>query len=193
MFLVLLSAYAQTIAPVHAQTEPLYVQASRAHVRAQPVIAPDNILDTLERGTEVAVLGQAEDWYEVQLPDARSGWMHQSVLGAAPPAPELSTAAPGVTRLPLLRVGIVLDGPSPQHDPLLKLFENEIREVLKDERNVQFPRNMVLEADWTSGGVETAIDRLLADPGVDVVLALSRGQSSPAPPQARVCAVCPRP
>ena len=103
--LVLLSAFAQPMAPVHAETEALYVQAGRAHVRTQPAIAPDNILDTLERGTEVTVLGQAEDWYEVQLPDARNSWMHQSVLGAAPPAPGVSTTAPGITRLPLLRVG----------------------------------------------------------------------------------------
>jgi hypothetical protein len=30
----------------------------------------------LERGTDVAVLGQAGDWYEVQVPDGRNGWRY---------------------------------------------------------------------------------------------------------------------
>jgi hypothetical protein len=123
----------------------LYVQSSRANVRTRPAIELGNILDTLERGTEVTVLGQAEDWYEVRLSDARNGWMHQSVLGAVSPSTEVPTAAPGITRLPLLRVGVVLDGPSPQRDQLLALFEGEIREVLKDDRAVQFPRDRVVQ------------------------------------------------
>jgi hypothetical protein len=135
-FLVFLSTFALPIAPGHTETDVLYVQSSRANVRTRPAIEPGNILDMLERGTEVTVLGQAGDWYEVQLPDARRGWMHQSVLRAAPLSAEVPTAAPGVTRLPLLRVGIVLDGPSPQRDQLLTLFEGEIREILKDDRTV---------------------------------------------------------
>lgn len=171
-FLVFLSAFALPVAPGYAQTDVLYVQLSRANVRTRPAIELGSILDTLERGTAVTVLGQTEDWYEVRLSDARSGWMHQSVLGAAPPAAEVPTVAPGVTRLPLLRVGVVLDGPSPQRDQRLALFEGEIREVLKDDRTAQFSRDRVLSADWTTGGVKAAMDRLLADPGVDVVLAL---------------------
>jgi outer membrane protein len=172
IILVFLSAFALPIAPGHAETEPFYVQASRAHVRATPVIEPGNILDTLERGTDVAVLGQTGEWYEVQLPDGRTGWMHQSVLGVAPPPAEVLTAAEGATRLPLVRVGIVLDGPSPQHAELLALFENEIRQVLKGDRTVQFPKDAALEADWTASGVKKAMEQLLGDPGVDVVLAL---------------------
>ena len=65
LFLVFLSAFALPIAPGHAETDVRYVQSSRANVRTRPAIEPNNILDTLERGTEVTVLRQAEDWYEV--------------------------------------------------------------------------------------------------------------------------------
>ena len=77
-----------------------------------------------------------------------------------------------LAQLPLARVGIAWDGPSGQDDALGLIFKTEIELVLKDEFDVRFPADKSLEADWTAEGVKDVIDRLLADPEIDLVLAL---------------------
>ena len=73
---------------------------------------------------------------------------------------------------PVVRIGIALDGPSERSDGLRSVFEREIGIMLAEGFNVQFPPEKRLEADWTAAGVQAVIDRLLADPEVDLLLAL---------------------
>ena len=77
-----------------------------------------------------------------------------------------------LAQLPVVRIGIVLDGPSERSDEVRPVFEREITIMLEQEFDVRFPPEKRLEADWTASGVQEAIERLLADPGVDLLLAL---------------------
>ena len=81
-----------------------------------------------------------------------------------------STLALG--QLPVVRIGIVLDGPSERNEALRQVLEREIQTILEENFRVQFPASQRIEADWTAAGVKEAVDRLFADSEVDVVLAL---------------------
>lgn len=71
-----------------------------------------------------------------------------------------------------VRIGIVVDGPWERNDDLRDLLQREIREVLGKERAVEFPDNAFLVGTWTLAGVHALNSRLLADPGIDMVLGM---------------------
>jgi outer membrane protein TolC len=73
--------------------------------------------------------------------------------------------------LPLVRVGIVLDGPEGEGRAFSKLAEQEILELTRGEFDIRFPVEKMIVADWTLGGVSKAVDQLLNDPEVDILLA----------------------
>ncbi|MCZ6485840.1 MAG: hypothetical protein O6826_09090, partial [Acidobacteria bacterium] len=77
-----------------------------------------------------------------------------------------------LAQAPVVRIGIALDGPSERNVGVRSVFEREIGIMLEEGFNVQFPPEKRLEADWTAAGVQAVIDRLLADPEVDLLLAL---------------------
>ncbi len=77
-----------------------------------------------------------------------------------------------LAQLPVVRIGIVLDGPSERNDELRFVFEQEIGIMLEQEFDVRFPPPKRLEADWTATGVQEVIGQLLDDPEVDLLLAL---------------------
>ncbi len=81
--------------------------------------------------------------------------------------------------LPVLRIGVVLDGPQ-RTQKLFPAFAQEIRDLLRGEYAVRFPAGQRLTADYTTAGVRKAMSRLLADPQVDMVLALGVLASSDA-------------
>ena len=74
--------------------------------------------------------------------------------------------------LPVVNIGVVIDGPWERNDEIRELFQKEILELTRGEFDVRFPETMLLEAAWTAAGVQEAIDRLLTDPEVDLILAL---------------------
>jgi outer membrane protein TolC len=69
-------------------------------------------------------------------------------------------------------VGIVLDGASAFTDSMRVGFEREIAGFFGADSLVDFPQQYRLAADWTPGGAGAAIDRLLGERGVDLVLTL---------------------
>ena len=77
-----------------------------------------------------------------------------------------------LAQLPVVRIGIVLDGPSERSGEVRPVFEREIGIMLEEQFDVRFPQEKRQEADWTATGVQEVIDRLLADPEVDLLLAL---------------------
>lgn len=88
-------------------------------------------------------------------------------LAAAAVTPALSQRPPTP-----VHVGVVLDGRSEYTSAVLTEFQREMSAFFGSERAIDFPASATIEANWTPAGVGSVIDRLLADPGVDVVLAL---------------------
>ena len=77
-----------------------------------------------------------------------------------------------VAQAPVVGVGIVLDGPWERNDETLAVFQKEILDLTRPEFDVRFPPDKRLLADFTLASVRAAVDGLLADPDVDLVLTL---------------------
>ncbi len=75
-------------------------------------------------------------------------------------------------RLPVVRIGFVMDGPSDRLKQTRAQFEKEITDLLGGEFDVRFPETKQIMGNWTEKAVSDGINRLLADPGVDMVIAL---------------------
>jgi outer membrane protein TolC len=74
--------------------------------------------------------------------------------------------------LPVVRVGFVIDGPWEGNDRTRRLFEREIRDIAEGEWDVRFPEDKRVVCDWSGSCITDALDRLLADRSVDLVIAL---------------------
>ena len=71
-----------------------------------------------------------------------------------------------------VNIGFVLDGPSILNDRVLDSYEREITAVTEGEFEVKFQQNKAMIADMTVPGVKSSINKLLSDPGFDIVIAL---------------------
>ncbi len=80
--------------------------------------------------------------------------------------------APAAAQQPTATIGIVTDGPYGRGTELTQRIREEVRDLLAVDFEVAFPAGTQLEGDWTLAGIERAIDQLLADPEVDLVLTL---------------------
>jgi outer membrane protein TolC len=69
-------------------------------------------------------------------------------------------------------IGLVADGPYTRYAHLRQLLQDEIRDLLSDEFELRIPASKYIEGDFTLDGVEAGLDRLLGDPGVDLVVTL---------------------
>lgn len=74
--------------------------------------------------------------------------------------------------LPVVHVAIVRDGPSELVPELRDLLRREITELTSHEFDVRFPEDLQLEGGWSVKGINQAIDRVLAQPRADLVIAL---------------------
>jgi len=104
-------------------------------------------------------------------------WVFCAVLGAAcaVSGEEIADAVPVPENPPPKAkavVGMVLDGPWVRTGEIRDLFEAEIARLMKGEYAASFPESKCVNADGTLAGVRRAVDRLLADPEVDFVVAL---------------------
>ena len=73
-------------------------------------------------------------------------------------------------QLPEIRVGFIIDGPWEGNEETLRITQEEILALTQGEFDVRFPPEMSVEADWTVPGIEAAIDRLLKNPVLDVLV-----------------------
>lgn len=80
----------------------------------------------------------------------------------------LATAAIAKT----VTVGMVIDGPWEQNGEIVTLFQTEIRALLESEYDVAFPADAVITSDWTLEGVRAGLDKLYADPAVQIVIGM---------------------
>ena len=67
-------------------------------------------------------------------------------------------------------VGVVFDGPWERNEELRIGFEEEITALAAPRFTVVFPASAQRVADWTPEGARAAVEALLADPAVDLVL-----------------------
>ena len=82
-------------------------------------------------------------------------------------------AAPSAeAQLPVVRIGLAVDGPWERNEAIETTFEREIRQLLESEYDVRFSPEKRLVGDWTAAGIKANIDRLFADPEVDFVITL---------------------
>lgn len=72
----------------------------------------------------------------------------------------------------VVRIGIVMDGYWELYGDYRALFQNEILELTRGEFDVRFPEEKRIQGDWTAASVKAALDKLLADPQVDLIFAL---------------------
>ena len=73
-------------------------------------------------------------------------------------------------QLPEVRVGFIIDGPWEGNEETLRITKEEILALTRGEFEVHFLPEMTIEADWTVPGIESAIDRLLKDPEMDILI-----------------------
>ncbi len=74
--------------------------------------------------------------------------------------------------LPRVTIGILVDATAERYGPLHTMVSEEIRLLLSNDFDVRLPADKLIRAGETVAAAERAIDRLLADPEVDLVIAL---------------------
>ncbi len=77
----------------------------------------------------------------------------------------LSVPATAVTN-----IGVVTDGPRARSLIPMDVLQREINQLAAGEFDIRFPREKQLDGGWTQQGVRAALEQLLADPEVDIVL-----------------------
>jgi outer membrane protein len=78
----------------------------------------------------------------------------------------------GAQDLPVVTLGVLIDGESERIMHLFKLLKSETEALTKNEFDLRIQEDKIVTADWTRAGVEIGIGRLLADQEVDIVLAI---------------------
>ncbi len=97
-------------------------------------------------------------------------WSSDAPTDAALQAQELSS----------FTIGIVTDGDTDEDRNLVKMFKKEITSLAEGEFQVRYPKALQLSGKDSAKGVARALSRLLAEPRVDLVLALGTIASSKA-------------
>jgi hypothetical protein len=78
----------------------------------------------------------------------------------------------GLAQQPRVTIGMVVDGPGRRPGQSTELIEQEIASLLDGQYTVRFPEEKRLDGAWAASRVRSALDQLLADPEVDVVIAV---------------------
>jgi len=69
-------------------------------------------------------------------------------------------------------VALLLDGPEVRPFVSRDALQAEVLSLTRDEFDVQMPAELQVDGNWTQTGVSAALDKLLADPDVDIIIAL---------------------
>jgi len=81
-------------------------------------------------------------------------------------------------QLPVLRIGIITDGPIVRETSFVDLFRTEIEGVTAGSYTVVFPDGAVVDGGWDPEGITTVMDELLGRADLDVILAAGVGVSA---------------
>ncbi|MCP4643850.1 MAG: TolC family protein [bacterium] len=90
---------------------------------------------------------------------------------------------------PVVRIGVIVDGPSTRDESILELVRQEVTNLLANDYDVRFPEALSVQGDWTAESVRAGLDTLLNKSNADVVLtmgvlssiAVSRAPALPKP------------
>ena len=80
--------------------------------------------------------------------------------------------AKSARKLPIVRIGIVRDGPPGRLPDITPLVKEEILTLVSREFDVRFPEAKSIEGSWEKEKIERSVDKLLADPEVDLLITL---------------------
>jgi outer membrane protein TolC/ABC-type uncharacterized transport system substrate-binding protein len=69
-------------------------------------------------------------------------------------------------------IGVVIDGPWERNADVRAVIEKEILDLTGASYDMKFPDEKRIVGDWTVDSVKDALDKLIADPQVDIVLAM---------------------
>ncbi|MBT8360901.1 MAG: TolC family protein [Deltaproteobacteria bacterium] len=69
-------------------------------------------------------------------------------------------------------IGIITDGLNNFSPNMMSLFKNEIQRIAEGEFIINFPEDMIIEANSTLTGIQNAIETLVANPRTDLILTL---------------------
>ena len=84
----------------------------------------------------------------------------------------LAASAAASAQEPVVRIGVVIDGPWERNVEIERIIQRELTELMQGEFEFRFPDEARIVGDWSVDTVETSLVRLLGDPEVDVVLAM---------------------
>ncbi len=88
--------------------------------------------------------------------------------------------------LPVVRIGILRDGPAMRFPETRSILQQEILALTVAEFDVRFPASADLEGNWEPARIRSALDHLLADPQIDIVVTLGAIASNEAFGQRRL-------
>jgi outer membrane protein TolC len=71
-----------------------------------------------------------------------------------------------------VKIGIVLDGARKQSTAFIDLLKEEIADLTSGEFEFEIPESKIIDGDWNINKIKSAIDQLLADKDIDIILAL---------------------
>jgi outer membrane protein TolC len=94
-----------------------------------------------------------------------------AVLGSIFP-PLLFALSIEAAQTPVVRIGVVIDGPWERNQEVFGLFQAEIQALAGVEFDVRFPDEKTIVGNWTPAGSSEALDSLLVDREVDLVMAM---------------------
>ncbi len=78
--------------------------------------------------------------------------------------------APASAQQEVVTIGVVTDGPAGRGSDDRSAIRDDMVDLLSVDFQVNLPPDKQIEADWTLPGIQAAIDQLLGDPEVDLVL-----------------------
>ena len=71
----------------------------------------------------------------------------------------------------LVNIGTIVDGPWERNEEITGLFREEILRVNSGDFDVRFPESAQVSGDHDPASVRAELDRLLADPTLDLIIA----------------------
>ena len=122
-----------------------------------------------ECGVVVISWGSSDGNREGRMSAGCRCWCVTIVIGTTLVAPAVATAQMACDPC---TVGVVLDGSWERNDELRGIFEGEVLDLVGDDLDIRFPEDKRHLADWSLAGVASAVDGLMGDPDVAMILTM---------------------
>lgn len=98
------------------------------------------------------------------MSEARLAFLWMALVGL------LVTPSVAASELPVVNIGVVVDGPWPGNSVIRQMTIGEVTALTDGEFDVRFPDEDYLIGDWTVETAKKNLDRLLNDPDVDLIM-----------------------